>query len=453
MTLAARLDTLLDAEAMAGPVAALFGGESRGLVRHNVWIKPGRHYQAAYTWDAGSLPVAGDSREMSPPGREPDAARGAGDGQPVASALVADAKLGRKVLSRARKSRHAFRSLGLPQPAALWRPEAGIALQRFPLDYRLPTMPLVLDPALVSAATGLELTSAELISYRPGIRAVLRYSGKSGGGLFGKVAAGERAVRSFGNARRFHESSVQAQAGFRFPRPVAVSAVLQLGVVEAVPGESVYDLIQTARAAPDVFRRVGVALASMHDGATAGLPSHDSSRELEVLDGWIELTMARFPQASQVLAEGRAMLGERGGSPSPGGACIHRDFYDKQILVDGEALFLIDPDTAAVGDAELDLGNFEAHLIARAIQRVAARSETFASPGTSRACETSESFDPVAVEATSFRDALLSGYSRRFSPDMVTWYRRASLLRLSCYYAARMRWAAFPQSLAQEALR
>ena len=46
----------------------------------------------------------------------------------------------------------------------------------------------------------------------------------------------------------------------------------------------------------------------------------------------------------------------------------HRDFYDKQILLDGKKLTVIDWDTFAMADPTLDFGNFTAHLKLRALQ-------------------------------------------------------------------------------------
>lgn len=49
-------------------------------------------------------------------------------------------------------------------------------------------------------------------------------------------------------------------------------------------------------------------------------------------------------------------------------ALVHRDFYDKQVLVHDDALVLLDFDTLCVSDPAIDVGNFVGHLYLAAIQ-------------------------------------------------------------------------------------
>ena len=42
---------------------------------------------------------------------------------------------------------------------------------------------------------------------------------------------------------------------------------------------------------------------------------------------------------------------------------VHRDFYYSQVLIDGPRLTLIDFDLICLGDAAIDVANFNAHLM------------------------------------------------------------------------------------------
>ncbi len=51
------------------------------------------------------------------------------------------------------------------------------------------------------------------------------------------------------------------------------------------------------------------------------------------------------------------------------GLCtIHRDFYDKQLIVDGDSVALLDFDNLAIGDRAQDYGNFLGHCRLRQLQ-------------------------------------------------------------------------------------
>jgi Ser/Thr protein kinase RdoA (MazF antagonist) len=96
---------------------------------------------------------------------------------------------------------------------------------------------------------------------------------------------------------------------------------------------------------------------------------------------------------------------------------VHRDFYDKQVLcLDDAAPAVIDLDTAARGDREIDVANFCAHLRFRALQH---------------------GREPLYAE---LEDAFLGAYPATLDRHRLDWYRRATLVRLACNYALRPRW-------------
>jgi thiamine kinase-like enzyme len=48
---------------------------------------------------------------------------------------------------------------------------------------------------------------------------------------------------------------------------------------------------------------------------------------------------------------------------------LHRDFHPDQALIEGDRIWLIDLDLAALGDRHVDLGNLLAHLTEHALRR------------------------------------------------------------------------------------
>ena len=96
---------------------------------------------------------------------------------------------------------------------------------------------------------------------------------------------------------------------------------------------------------------------------------------------------------------------------------VHRDFYEKQVLVDGARTVLIDFDTLCLGNPALDLGNFLAHLRLAELQ------------GT--------------VDSKPLKEAFLAGYGAGVSAELdrrIEAYTKSTLLRLACLYSFSTRW-------------
>ena len=92
---------------------------------------------------------------------------------------------------------------------------------------------------------------------------------------------------------------------------------------------------------------------------------------------------------------------------------LHRDLHDKQALWDGERLHLLDLDTAARGEAALDLANLLVHVELRHAQGLLSRPD-----------EIRDALQPPV-------DAL------RISPRRLDAYAQATRLRLAFLYSFR----------------
>lgn len=179
-----------------------------------------------------------------------------------------------------------------------------------------------------------------------------------------------------------------------------------------VAGKTLYDLAAEglpgweyfAQAWPDLIVRL------------ARLPEHSASGEASVLQQWYDKA-AEHHALSEIGKLGslvRDVCHELTAGSGPN-VVVHRDLHDKQLLWDGQRLGLLDLDTAARGEAALDVANLWAHIELRRCQGI------LSAPTSDRILE------------------LLRGViaSIPTDPARVGVYHRAARLRLAFVYAFR----------------
>ncbi|TMA49139.1 MAG: hypothetical protein E6J76_13645 [Deltaproteobacteria bacterium] len=387
----AHIRVLLDADGMRpllGTIPLLADGTARltAVSLDRLWVKPGRHFHASYR-----VTLATETGPLE---------------------TQATASLLRSIREAASPMRLAPRESRVPA-ATRWDVERSTALVESP--------PLLLH------------RSCTVVGYWPGIRCQLRYErADEPGVLYGKVfpdGAGSAAGRVQHAIARRGES-----AAFQTPRPRAYLPELNLLLTEPVEGEPLLDLL---RAAPsrNVVGRVATALAAFH---ALGVPEVDRrfgpADDLAIVRAWVPLIGGIFPRLASPL--GSALAGLERAAPHDAvavPALVHRDFYDKQVLVGTSTIGFLDLDTVCQGDGEIDVGNFCAHLVLRALQA-----------GIST--EAAERLGEVLV--ASYRAARPAADPRR-----VAWYRASALLRLACVYALRPWWHGLAPTLIDESRR
>lgn len=282
--------------------------------------------------------------------------------------------------------------------------EGYVTLQLRGADGRLPALaPILAQPG------------ARLLVHQPGRRAVARLP-RPDGVAFAKLAPP-------GRARAVADAGVEAGrlGGERFSTPRLLACDDEAGVViwSALAGVALHDLPGGA-ALEAGARQAGEALRWLHEAAPPEAAArHGPAEEVAVIARWIERAAAFDPEGGATLAAlAPAIFGpllERQGPIGP----IHRDFYDKQVLIDttGQA-GLLDFDTLATGEPALDVANALVHFELRALQ------------GT------------ISVEqAERAGAALLAGY--RAGPhvwERLSAYMDGARLRLICVYSFRPRW-------------
>src|SRR5699024_1543681 len=119
---------------------------------------------------------------------------------------------------------------------------------------------------------------------------------------------------------------------------------------------------------PEAAARIGAAVRTLHFAPEVdGIPTHDLAAEVDATRGLIDLARAHQALGPRVLealgrAVARAATTIAMAGPVPRRSLLHRDLDDKQLLVDGDGVGMLDVDTLGLGDPALDVGNLLAHL-------------------------------------------------------------------------------------------
>jgi len=205
--------------------------------------------------------------------------------------------------------------------------------------------------------------------------------------------------------------------------------------LEAVFDLSLHDLVGTEPYV-SACRSAGAALQKLHRAELQDLPTFtieeaqtqlktlafETAQIYPTLGDSIESAWKHLETSAPALAENEFVP-------------VHRDFYDKQILVGAKRITLLDTDTLSSGDPALDAGNFLAHLILRGKQH-------------------SLSEKTVGQAKTGFLEAYNSNKSSALEKDFekrIVWWEAATLLRLACLYSLRPRWKKLALPLLEQA--
>lgn len=267
------------------------------------------------------------------------------------------------------------------------------------------------DRRLLGLATLLTQPAAQIIVHRPERRAVVRLQ-QDGETVFAKAV---RPEKSGALAAALTWAGEQIRA---FATPTLLHHDEAAGIVStaALAGKSVHDLYGSP-VIEDALQVMGRTLGALHEMAAPdwAVP-HAAAQEVGVLARWMDRLNDFAPhlhaELSMPVARVAEALTDAIGVPT----LLHRDFYDKQIFVteDGAA-GLLDLDTLAVGEAELDVANALVHLELRSLQT-----------------------GQLGCSLQRARAAFLSGYPVEWlSPARLQVYADAARLRLACVYAFR----------------
>ena len=273
---------------------------------------------------------------------------------------------------------------------------------------------------------GVEDTAIERsdpVRYVPGKRCQLRYrlheSNGSRSCVFGKVLRRQKAESLYDGMTRVADwFEKHGDSWFVAPRPVAYVKRWHMVVQERLPGVTLHEAIRRGTATPDHFGDAGRCLAILHRAPLQLDRAHSPVDELQLIEDWCA-QLERFGCGEESFLRALAVAGNSAEQTASGPlVAVHRDFYDKQVLVGASRTALIDLDSLAMGLAEIDVANFLAHLQLRRKQ-----------------------FNLPEHQLAQWQTAFLEGYCDSApAPLSRCWLRfflAASLFRLACLYQLR----------------
>jgi phosphotransferase family enzyme len=210
---------------------------------------------------------------------------------------------------------------------------------------------------MLAAAT----PDAELVSYLPGRRAVVRVQG-AGGARYAKLNAFSEAESREAVLRHLWELPGR---GFAMARPLGADPALGAHWDAAVEGEPL--AARLASTGPEAIIAGAVrALAALHavpawpDLGRFGAPDVLRRLEHKVLRRITSSLPSLTPHASELAAALRERLPDLPVGPP---VVIHGDFHAANVLMVGHDVALLDLDDVALGDPEYDLALFGGRLL------------------------------------------------------------------------------------------
>lgn len=275
---------------------------------------------------------------------------------------------------------------------------------------------------------------ATLLSHRLGKRCVARFnfaeldirSGtKARNAVIAKMlrANSARGRSLLSTLRSLRNVGFDERSEVRVPRPIAYLEDWDVALMHEAPGEPLATLPDCALLKASAL--AGRAMAKLHQCEHLAPRRHGVVDELELLTNWVVMASGAFPNLEEPLRKTyesvRSNLVDLRKADLK---LIHRDFHEKQVLVDHETTTLIDFETLSLGDPALDAGNFLAHLYLLELQR-------------------GEDFSEL-------RAAFIDSYLRSTAVDIrprLEPYVNAARLRLACIYAFSSAWHCLSEPL------
>lgn len=255
----------------------------------------------------------------------------------------------------------------------------GIVLEPFSLvlhtpdcDRKMPWLAQAMDPTRLNAALkdrsiaellGLngiaDAVQCDITGYRATRRCTLRYRGRQT--IFAKTFRDDRG-RELANRHNALADHFQRACGKSVRTPPALGYVDELRMIFL---QSCDRSDSRLRIGNEPFAdRAARVLVALHQAPLAIDTAHQPKDELVVCRRWA----ATFDALGTVDTEQFRSLAERlsrewDGDDSQMSVLVHRDFHEGQLLDDGCATALVDLDTLARGDAEVDLATFISHQL------------------------------------------------------------------------------------------
>ncbi len=190
-------------------------------------------------------------------------------------------------------------------------------------------------------------------------------------------------------------------------------------LMEKVQGTTLHELISQSSFGIGCQQAANI-IKKVHTVPTDGLSEFSVLHELRNLSKQIAIVQSVYPNETKLFTEALEILETASTKLNQvtNLKCIHRDFYDKQVLYSKNRTTIVDFDNLSAGDPALDFGNFIAHLYLRLYQ-------------------TPENTKEILEGVKLFQDTY-DGNDQFL--ERAIWWESASLLRIATIYLFRPRW-------------
>ena len=238
-------------------------------------------------------------------------------------------------------------------PPALHDEELDAVFWVFPNDRRIRDLALFEEPRAIGDLLGRPCADVRLVTYVPETSATARCLDEDGRTLaYAKVYSGDGAER----ALRLRESLPDSAGELRLPRVLAATPSTLL--LEPLDGPAPLE----PGAGPSALRRVGAALADLHElPVPVSAPRFDrlDAGRLHTAAGVIALLRPELAGSAERLA---VELDSHRAAPAERAACLHGDPHLDNALVQPDGVALVDLDHVCAGPPAADLARMLAVL-------------------------------------------------------------------------------------------
>jgi hypothetical protein len=263
-------------------------------------------------------------------------------------------------------------------------PALGMRLEIFPEDRRLPELrSYVENPCaprmtrLLRAATGWipshsNEIAVELVRYRPGIAATLRYRPRSAGSedqareCFIKLSALDGARRTASGSAIVNHALKRDRAKIELVEPAISDPQSGVAAYARAPGHSLEQTLRSSGSLAASVQTAGRAMARLHLVDDSALPRASGEQALHMYLRAAHLLAWACPEARPALDQIETAAAELFRNGVVG--AIHGDLKPDHVFVSNESgeVRLIDADSVSVGNPLLDIGSLLVRLEAMA---------------------------------------------------------------------------------------
>ncbi len=204
----------------------------------------------------------------------------------------------------------------------------------------------------------------DLVAYRAGKRCVVSVRSDAGGaesGVYIKAFRRPPTAQQVDELKRLGEELKERSDGLvRIPSTIDHVPDKRLVVTRAISDDQ-----EPVASAGEGLRMTARALRALHGTVPrVGPPAHTVRQEFQTACRWVSV-LKRLGYGEFVALRDLAMeLSRLMPKTGPGDdTLIHRDFYGAQLRIAEEAIWLTDFDTLAIGNAEVDVSTYVAHML------------------------------------------------------------------------------------------